>query len=371
MEAIKRYRLAIAAITLLAMVGLAIWAIREESGDTAVAEEDTPTLPEIERDAITEIEIQRPEEEAVRLVKDGETWRLAAPVEAAAAQTTVDTVLDKLADLEVRGVASSQARFHERFEVDAAHGVHVIARAGDEEVIDFWIGGFRSGATLIRLDGQDPTLMVAGSIKFAFNKAPRDFRDRAIVELEPDDVREATFTNANGTFRFRKSGDAWEQVLEPAAEGGEAPAPIERFSATKVGTAVSGLARLRASDFAAPDVTPESAGFGESAPRIVLVSGEGESAETLTLHVGNEVEEGTRYVMREGDDTIYTVSRFMAERLVPNAEAFQEPEPGAEPEAAEPAAPPAGMPGGGGGQLPPELMQQIQRQLQQQGASPH
>jgi hypothetical protein len=379
MEAIKRYRLVIGAIALLAMVGLAIWAIRQESGDTQVVEEETPALPEIERDAITEVEIRLPGEEAIRLVKSGETWRLAAPIEAPAAQTTVDTVLDKLADLEVNGIASAHARFHERFEVDEEHGVHVIARAGSDDIIDFWIGGARGGNTMLRLDGEEQTLLVEGSIKFAFNKPAQDFRDRAIVELEADDVREATFTNTNGTFHFRKSGEAWEHVLEPAAEGAVPaagavpPVAIERFAPTKVGTAVSGLARLRASSFAAPDVTVETAGLGESAPRVVLVSGEGESAQTVTLRVGNEVEGGSRYVMREGNDTLFVVSSFMATRLLPNTDAFQEAEPGTEP--AEPAEPPPGMgmpgmPGmpGGGGQIPPELMQQIQRQLQQQQA---
>lgn len=366
MDAIKRYRLVIGAIAVLAMAGLAIWAIRGESGDTEVAEAETPELPEIERDAITEVEIRRPEEEPIRLVKSGETWRLAAPIEAPAAQTSVDTLLDKLADLEVAGIASAHARFHERFEVDEAHGVHVIARAGSEEVIDFWIGGARGGNSMVRLDGEEQTLLVEGQIKFAFNKPAQDFRDRAIVELEADDLQEATFTNTNGTFHFRKSGEAWEQVLDPAAEGAAPPAPIERFAPTKVGTTVAGLARLRASSFGAADVTAESAGLGEAAPRVVLVSGEGESAQTITLRVGNEVDAGSRYVMREGNDTIFVVSSFMATRLLPNAEAFQEAEPGAEPE--EPAAPPPGMPPGGGGQIPPELMQQIQRQLQQQQA---
>ncbi len=369
MDAIKRYRLVIGAIAVLAMVGLAIWAIRQESGDTEIVESDTPELPEIARDAITEVEIRRPGEEPTRLVKSGETWRLAAPIEAAAAQTSVDTLLDKLADLEVAGVASVHARFHERFEVDEAHGVHVIARAGSDELINFWIGGARGGNSMLRLDGQEQTLLVEGQIKFAFNKPAQDFRDRAIVELEADDLRAATFTNTNGSFRFAKSGEAWEQVLEPGADG-VAPVAIERFAPTKVGTAVSGLARLRASSFGAADVTAESAGLGEDAARVVLVSGEGESAQTITLRVGNEVDAGSRYVMREGNDTIFVVSSFMATRLLPNAEAFQEAEPGAEP--AEPAEPPPGMPGmmpgGGGGQIPPELMQQIQRQLQQQQA---
>src|SRR5690606_35439808 len=114
-------------------------------------------------------------------------------------------------------------------------------------------------------------LLIRGQIKFAFNKPAQDFRDRAIVELEADDVREATFTNANGRFHFRKNGEAWEQVLEPA-EGAPAPVAIERFAPTKVGTTVSGLARLRASSFGAADVTADSAGLGDDAQRVVLVS---------------------------------------------------------------------------------------------------
>lgn len=370
MDEIKRYRVLIGGVVLAAMIGLTWWAVSTRTGETPAAETTTPTLPTIDRDAITQLEVRRPEDDAsTRLVRDGESWRVAAPVEAAAARTALDTALDKLGDLEVTRVATRLASQHERLEVDAAHAVRVTARAGDETVIDFWIGAYRNGNTMIRLEGQDEVLMVRGSIKFAFNKPVRDWRDRAIVEIEGNDVREAEFTSTNGTFRFRRSEDAWAQVLE-APEGEPAPAEIERFAPTKVRTIVNGLARLRAHDFAAADVTVESAGLAESAARVLLVSGEGESAQTIRLLVGNEVSDGNRYVMREGDPTIYVVARFMAERLLPDTAAFQEPEPGEAGE--EPAEPPPGMPMGGmggmgGGQIPPELMEQIQRQLQAQG----
>ncbi len=367
MDEIKRYRLLIGGAVLIGMVGLTWWAVSTKTGDTPAAAVTTPTLPEIDRSAITTLEIHRPgDEPAVRLVKDGETWRLAEPVEAPAAQTAVDTALDKLSDLEIRGVATSRTQQHARLEVDAEHGVHVIARAGDSPVIDLWIGAFRDGNTMIRLDGQDQVMMAHGSIKFAFNKPVRDWRDRAIVDLEPDQVREVTFTNTNGTFHFTKSGEDWAQVTA-APEGQEAPAAIENFEGAKVRTAVTSLARLRASDFAADDVTAESAGLGESAARVTFVSGEGDAAQTTTLLVGNEVEDGNRYVQREGNDAIFVVSRFMADRLIANAATFQHSD---EPEAPPPG---AGGPGGPGGapQISPELMQQIQQQLQQQAAGGH
>ncbi len=413
----KANRLYIMGGLALAMIGLTWWAVSTRTGDTEVPEGSDPELPEVDRDSVTEIEIHLPaseDEEAVSitLTKDGEDWRLTAPVNAAASSTAISTALDKLTDLEVVGRAASRAEHHERLEVDEAHGIHVIARAGDETAIDMWVGAYQTGNTMVRVEGSDEVLMVRGSIKFAFNKRPADWRDRAILQLTAAEVNEIEFENPEGHWLFRKGAEAgaegdtpteggadeeggdeeggdeeggdeeggddspaddeWREVLLPAAEGEEPRAPIENYEAAKVRTIVSSLARLRASDFADDDATPESVGCDGSA-RVRMISGEGDDAQTVVLVVGNEQGEGNRYVMLEGDDTIYVVSRFMAERLRPTVEAFQPGDSGTEepPPMGGPHGMPGmpGMPGGGmpgGGQIPPEVMQQIQQQLQQQ-----
>ncbi|HJL17629.1 MAG TPA: DUF4340 domain-containing protein, partial [Sandaracinaceae bacterium LLY-WYZ-13_1] len=378
----QRYRLPIMAVVALALIGVTWWVVTSETGDSPTVEgEEPPSLPEIDRDAVTEIEIQRPEDDAaIRVVREDDAWRLVAPVEASASQTTVDTALDKLADLEVAGRAASNATHHERLEVSEDTGIHVVARAGSETLIDMWVGAFQAGNTMVRLDGQDEVLMVRGSIKFAFNKALRDWRDRTITDETPEEVAEVVFQNDNGRFHFREGDDGWVQIVpeEPAEGEEEPPAPIEEFDGGRVRTMVSSLARLRAADFAEPDATPESLGFGPDAARVTLTlveseddegedaegadegedaegADEGEDAEavvppppagptrTLTILIGDEAEESQRYVMLEGGDVIYVVSRFMADRLLPDAESFQE---GAEP--AQPPGggrPPGGMPG--------------------------
>lgn len=419
-------RLYVMGAVALALVGLTYWAVTSNTGDTAAPEgEEGPELPELERDAITEIEIHLPaseDEEAVtvRLTMDGEDWRLAEPVEAVASSTAVSTALDKLTDLEVVGRAASRAEHHERLEVDEAQGIHVIARTGSETALDMWVGAYQTGNTMVRLEGSDEVLMVRGSIKFAFNKRPRDWRDRAILQLTAAEVNEVEFQNENGHWLFRmaaaepeegadegadegdgegEDGDTegegedsepemvWTQVVLEPAEGEEATGPVENFEPAKVGTIVSSLARLRASDFGGNDDTAESTGIGAGTVR--MVAGEGDDAQTITLRVGNEQGEGNRYVMLEGDDTIYVVSRFMAERLFPSMESFQPGDGPEEPPGGMPGGMPHGMPGGmpggmppgmggpggpGGGQIPPEVMRQIQQQLQQQGAgggAPH
>ncbi|MDQ3032446.1 MAG: DUF4340 domain-containing protein [Myxococcota bacterium] len=404
----QKNRLFIGALVLVAIGGLAIWAIGARTGDTPDRDADRASgFPdELERDEIASIEITRPEDDgqAVRLERRENQWFMTAPIEVPADQSAVSTVLDKLAELELAGIAASNPEFHERLEVDAEHGVHVVARGADgEELANLWLGAYRAPNTLVRVEGEDEVLQVRGSIKFAFNKALREWRDRSILTLEADDVREVAWAGPNGTFRFARAAAAAEgdeapaepgewQMTEvsyvppaeaPAAEGETPPAPaaeattlttIEGFQPSKVRSMVASLARMRASDFAAPDVTPEAAGIGASSPRVTLTlpPAEGEEGpQTYTVLLGNEAnaESHDYYAMREGDPTIFVISRFLGERVHPTATAFTQAAPAAPPEGGDPHA--GGMPGmpemPGGGQLPPEVMEQIRRQLEQQG----
>jgi uncharacterized membrane protein YgcG len=101
---------------------------------------------------------------------------------------------------------------------------------------------------------------------------------------------------------------------------------IENFAPFKVRTMVSSLARMRATDFAAADVTPESAGIGPDSPRVTLTVGEGNERRTYTVILGREAnaEQHTYYAMREGNDTIYVISQFLSQRVNPDARAFQQ-----------------------------------------------
>ena len=378
----QRHRAIIMSVVALVLVGATYWAVTSQTGDTEVDDGDAPSLPDVERSSITELEIHLPANEdedleaiTVTLVKDGEDWRLREP-DAPASTSAINTALDKISSLDLAGQAASRAEHHERLEVDEAHGLRVIARSGSETLIDLWLGGYRSGNTLVRLEGHDEVLMVRGSIKFAFNKRVRDWRERAIVQLTAGDVHEIQFTNTNGDWTFTKNEETWTQQLPEAPEGeepaeGEAPAgAIENFDAGRVRTAVASLARLRAADFAEPGA---DTGLDSGYAIVRMVAGEGDDETTTVLHIGGEADEGQRYVQVVGNETVFLVSRFMADRLVPDVESFQ---PSDEPETPPP--PSGGMPGmpgmppgGPGGQISPEIMQQIQRQLQAQGAGGH
>lgn len=408
----QKNRLWIGAVALLVLGGAAIWAVSSRTGDTPRTDRDEPSgFPEIERDDVAVLEITRPGEDGgtIRLERRDDAWRITQPIDAPADHSAVTTALDKLDELEVAGTAASAAQFHERLEVDAAHGVRVVARGSDGNALaDLWIGAYRSGNTMIRVEGEDRVVSVRGSIKFAFNKELRDWRDRSIVDLEADDVREVSWRGPNGTFRFTRSEVAAEapaegeappatlgdwaiaevsylppppaEPTEPATPPRGRPAPpaeptplttIEGFTPSKVRSMIGSLARMRASDFAAADVTAESAGFTAESPRVTLTAQSGETRTSTTVILGNEsnAERHDFYAMREGDSTIYIVSRFLSERIHPTAVAFTQSAPPSAPEPTEGGGEPGGiqMPEGAGGQLPPEVMEQIRRQLEAQG----
>jgi hypothetical protein len=358
-------RLLIAVVVLVGL-GAAVFAtLRSHDTSTPVETAALPTLPKIKKEEVTAIEIVKPDKVTIALAKQGDAWALTAPVAAKADQSAVDSVIEKLTELEVSGVAASRKENHKLLQVDAETGIHVKAKGqGDKVLLDMWIGEAKSGGTMVRAEGKDEVLATKGSIRYAFDKEVKLFRDRVITDLEPKDLTAVSIVSAKGKFKFEKPADKWQQ-----AKGEKA---IDKFAEAKVNSLVSSAAKLRAADFAEPNETDDHAlGFDAPASTVVLT---GKDGKETTLLVGREHGSGREYYLRVvGNPVNYRVSKFTAERFMPEAKAFQEEEkkPGAE------APPMGGMPGmggpqamGGEQQIPPEILKQLQQQMGQGGGHP-
>jgi hypothetical protein len=399
----QKNRLYIAAAALLALGGLATYLVRERTGDTETGVTERPTLPHVAEADVTALDITRPapsgegEPEHVRLELHDGVWRVTQPLDAPADASALDTALDKLDELEVAGTAATHAEHHEELEVDDAHGVHVVVHGADDAVLaDLIIGAFRGGNTMVRAAGQDTVVTVRGSIRFAFARDVKDWRNRSMLDLEADQISAAEWTGPNGHFAFARPQVAGE-APPPSEDGEEVPAPaphlgdwaptavsyvpaaegdagvaavppapvttLASFAPSRITSMVSSLAHMRASDFAATEIDRAAAGITDASAHVTLtVDGEG-GPERHTITVGSEASSGNFYAMRDGDPTIFVVTRFLMEKISPAASAFEQTA------AAEAPAPEGDMPPmpGGGGEIPPELMRQIQAQMAAQG----
>jgi hypothetical protein len=369
----KKHRMLIGSVLLLGLVATLVTLQKRRDAEYAAgAETEESPLPAIVRNTITSVEIRRPEQPVVRLEKSGELFRVAAPVTSPADVANVSSLLDKLVGLEFVSIASRSRSSHVALEVDAAHSIHVIAKAGNRTAIDLHIGVYRGGHTMVRLEGSNDVLAVSGSVRFAFARELHEWRDRAVTEITPADVRIVTFASDAGTFRFERNADG---EFVPAA----GQAAIPRYDATKVDGIVTSLARLRATDFGmgagplATFATPRSTVTLHVQRTAGEDGGVGEAEDVVLLLGGAREETNDVYVQRQGNPTVFVGPGFLSDRMRPTAAAFQADIPT---DAGVPAAPepdPNAMPtemlggGAGGGQIPPEVLRQLMQQAQQQG----
>jgi hypothetical protein len=255
-------------------------------------------------------------------------------------------------------VAATKASNHERLEVEAKKGTHVIAKSGGKPVLDAWIGSYQAGNSMVRLEGQTAVATVRGSIRYAFSKYTREWRNREITEIPTTDVQRILFQNSKGRFEFVRDGDEFKQQL---AKGEK---PITPLDANKVKGIVGTASSLSATDFAEPGVTPEQVGLGPNAPTCTLFLGGDAGSSEIVYRIGT-LKDQSYYLQREGVDTIYLVTQWIGDRLTASTESLTR----KEDEAAPAADPHAGMPGMQGMQgLPPGI--QLPPDLQQKLGSP-
>jgi len=156
---------------------------------------------------------------------------------------------------------------------------------------------------------------VRGSIRYAFAKQVREWRDRQITEIPTTSVKRITFVNKNGKLQFERQGDDWKQVT---GKGEKAIAPLD---VSKVKGIVGTASSLSAVDFAEPGLAPEQTGLGETAATVTLDVEDDKGKQQLVYHVGSQKEQ-SYYLQKQGVDTVYLVSAWIGGRLTPATDTF-------------------------------------------------
>lgn len=355
----NKSRIIVAVAILIGLTVAVVTTKRSHEAQTTV-EKPQVELPTVKKDEVTAIEIQKPGQPAIVLQKQDKKWKLTAPISADATQSGVDSVLDRLAELEVTGIAATRKENFAKLEVDAEHAIRVKAKAGDKTLSDLHVGASKSGGTMLRIEGQDQVLAAKGTLRYVFDKEPKDFRKHEITEFDPAELTAMTITSAKGTFKFVREGEAWAQAKDEK--------PIAKLDLDRVQSLASSLSNLRAVDFAEPDATEASTGLDAPLSKGTLTKKDGS---TIEISVGKPHASGSdQYARVSGDPVIYRITKFSAERFQPDAKFFEKSEQGGEPVAG-----PAGTTQEERKQmldsLPPEIKAQLEKSLAAQGKSPH
>lgn len=208
------------AILLVALVLLGGLFVAKRMGDQNGVPQSRE-LVALDPERIQRMEIVRPEG-PITLEKGAGGWRLTAPIDAPADPDQVTGTVRTMATLVSNGVISRNPGKAATFEVDAAHGIRLnLFYAGDTEprasvVVGKLAPGFTH--TYAALSGSAEVHRVVGPLRYPLQREPGQWRDRAVLRLDPARVTRVAFAGKK-PLTLDKGAAGWT----PA--GGGAPVP--------------------------------------------------------------------------------------------------------------------------------------------------
>jgi hypothetical protein len=233
---------------LLVLAIAAFFALRRQGETSSSGESGTP-LVTFDSSAVDRIELGSART-MVTLQRDGNTWRIIAPIQYPADEAAVKAVLEKGRHIQLENVVSTNPQKQDVFQVDSTGTLVRIFQNGSEKAA-FIVGKASSSytETFVRKESSNDVYLASGVLTYAFNKPVKDWRDKSIYKADQGSIREVhfkygdtTFTLANRDSLWRVDGDSASFATVRSFLGAIANFQTDDFIDTTVRT----LPRLRA-----------------------------------------------------------------------------------------------------------------------------
>lgn len=159
----------------------------------------------------------------IKLSKTGNDWVVTkGNKQYKTESSTVKSLLGALVSIEPQRMVSRKKEKWETYKVDEA-GTHVSVWQNDDRLADFYVGktgfnqsaggyqgGFNGAYTYVRLTDEEEVYTVDGFLESTFNRNADDFRDRAFLRINKNDVRKITFKYpADSGFVLAQRDSSW------------------------------------------------------------------------------------------------------------------------------------------------------------------
>ncbi|HEY8088298.1 MAG TPA: DUF4340 domain-containing protein [Polyangiaceae bacterium] len=327
----SRDKLIILGVVVLGLLGFLVYqqTKKDESiGQPTVASKDFPTVsaPEdIDKISITngdkgEVVLQKVAGPGVMVDADAGSdgvWELVKPVAAKANQQTAKDIVANLKKLKVESQINLKLDDDVKKDknLDATHGVHVVAWKGADKKVDEIFGKSGPAGQLVMV-ADKPDKVWAISTKedaysaYLYTKEAKDYRDKDIFKFDDANVAQMTIVNSHGTLSFTK-GDKWVGTLDKK--------PIPGFSEDKVKDMLKTYKALSADDFG-DGKTLADTGLDKPDGTLSIVLKDGAGKYDLLL--GKSATGANHWAKRPGDDAIFQLTATTSEWLSADGSKF-------------------------------------------------
>jgi hypothetical protein len=201
-------------LVLLVALGSVLFIVRNKQSN----EPETPTakkLIDIDQKDVSKIIVTPADGKKIVLEQSGMNWKLTEPINAAADNYPVESLLTQLTDMKSRGVvdasgADSQATGLDKpryvVELDAKNGKSATVKVGERSAV--------GGNVYVIVDNDKPR-MVSSELSDQLEKPYTDFRQKKLASVAAAEIKQIEITKPDAPkIVLQKNGENWE-MTEP------------------------------------------------------------------------------------------------------------------------------------------------------------
>lgn len=227
----------------LVVLAAATVIVFQRPGERSLSESGTAPFLAVDSANVTAISIVS-DGSMISLGKRGTEWVIEGSPEYRADPGAVAGLLKEISGLSVRSIVSSKPEKHALFQVDTS-GTMITLRHSSGDPLSFFLGKTAPGFSEVyaRREGSDDVVLIAAAASYAARRPAEEWRDKAMVRIPTDQIREITFQYGDTTFTLAWQDSAWSIDGSPVQE-------------RAVNSIVTTLSEFRADDFV--DAPPSS-----------------------------------------------------------------------------------------------------------------
>lgn len=157
-----------------------------------------------------ELRITPKQGETMKVVKEGDGWKLVEPLQAAADQQQVDSLLSILQRTEIEDVVDAPKDLNE-FGLDPPEFTIELMVEGGKEPLRLLLGNRVAGGFNVYAKRPEETrlVVVSNNLRSAYETKPTELRDRDILHVKAADVSRLDITGPEGSYTLERRGEEW------------------------------------------------------------------------------------------------------------------------------------------------------------------
>ena len=282
-------------LALFIAIGLGSYAYFVDSKKPASGDKTKEKVFTVEKDKVKEIGVAKTDGDSIRVVKEGQDWKLAGPSESPADASQIDTLLSTIQTAEIGSVVVEQPDSLAKFGLDKPKLVVTVLTDGAKEPQQLQLGKKTPDENNLyaKTPAKTRVFTVPSYLESTFDKKPFDLRDRSVLHVKRDAVKTLEITGPEGAYALaRKDKDNWLFT-----------APVKTLAGRwSVDSLLGSLENLQMDAISAENPTDLKA-YGLDKPARVVVVGLQDGG-AKRLEIGGKVPGSDKFYAREAGRNI-------------------------------------------------------------------